>query len=138
MYFVNAINSVQVSVVFELPESKHGLLYRGCILLSFALAVQHERGPRSSVAQKQKLLRHKTIESSSSSFQPEYACLETFIAKLRSAEPDVNIVSAFNDGASHLCGPDIFSETVARLLFKSVGWIKNLSNYLGICFNDQV
>ena len=102
------------------------------------IAVQHERGPRSSVVQKQKRLRQEIIENSSSSFQPEYVCLETFIVKLRSAEPDVNVASVLNDGASQLCGPDIFSETVARLLFKSVGWIKNLSNYLGICFNDQV
>ena len=128
-------------MVFELSVCKGSEVSccNCCIdVFSFGIAVQHERGPRSSVTQKQKLLRHKIIDSSSSSFQPEYACLETFIAKLRSVEPDLNIVSAFNDGASHLCGPDIFSEAVARLLFKSVGWIKNLSNYLGICFNDQV
>ena len=27
---------------------------------------------------------------------------------------------------------------VARLLFKCVGWVKNISGLLNICFNDQV
>ena len=107
---------------------------------TYYLAVQHERGPRNSVMQKQNVLRRKIIDSQSSSFQPEYICLETVIVKLRSADPFLNIIPDFDDDMfdAQLCNPDMFSEIVARLLFKCVGWIKNLSNYLGICFDDQV
>ena len=107
----------------------------------FCSAVQHERGPRNSPTQKQKLLRQKIIKSSSS-FPAEDISVEAFIMKLRSSEPHLNIIPAFDDtvrNQSYLfCEPNMFSEIVARLLFKNVGWIKNLSDYLGICFNDQV
>lgn len=102
--------------------------------------MQHERGPRNSVIQKQNVLRRKLIDSQTSSFQPEYVCLETIIIKLRSADPVLNVTPDIDDHIFdvQLCNPDMFSEIVARLLFKCVGWIKNLSSYLGICFNDQV
>lgn len=96
--------------------------------------MQHERGPRNALLllQKENNLNEKFLKSPTVESEI-YRSLDAFLETLLLQKPSIKIHhnEAIND-------PETFNEIVARLLFKSVGWMGNLAKYFGICLSDQV
>ena len=98
------------------------------------IAVQHERGPRNSVI----LQTQNRIVNNQDQCRTQF--LESFTKTMLLAEPDLAISpeSKRRPLEKYTKDSDVLTEMVARLLFKCVGWLKNIASYLKICFNDQV